>query len=331
MLAREFRSCLKDPRRLIFIFGASIAYLFLFGMLYQPNIVQRIPTIICDEDQSSFSRQLVQSFYDSDSFEIVGFARDQEEMLDSIHRKESLVAIQIPRDFSSAPEILYLVNGSNIIVTNVTSSATLDILESLENSLIHSRARVLYNPTQGYIGFFLIGLAMVAFQQGMIFSIGAASFDKTPLAPRIFFYWILSMISFALVILSIENFVGIDLRAPIDRVFILGAIFSLTALSFGSFLASFFDREIDFIRASILYPVPAFILSGYTFPLESMPDSMQILARFFPLTYFSNDMRDLFLIGESPTFSHDVTILAIMGGIFCAITVVRNKSKIIDE
>ncbi|MBR1420058.1 MAG: hypothetical protein IJ575_03235 [Selenomonadaceae bacterium] len=75
MFAREFRNCLKDPRRLIFIFGASIVYLFLFGMLYQPNIVQKIPTVIFDEDQSKLSREIIQNFSDSDAFEIVDYAR----------------------------------------------------------------------------------------------------------------------------------------------------------------------------------------------------------------------------------------------------------------
>ena len=133
MFAREFRNCLKDPRRFIFIFGASIVYLFLFGMLYQPNIVQKIPTVIFDEDQSKLSREIVQNFSDSDTFEIVDYARDESEMLESIQMKRSLAAIHIPKYFArDRSSILYMVNGSNIIVTNVTSSATLEIVESFE-------------------------------------------------------------------------------------------------------------------------------------------------------------------------------------------------------
>ena len=185
MFAREFRNCLKDPRRLIFIFGASIVYLFLFGMLYQPNIVQKIPTVIFDEDQSKLSREIVQNFSDSDTFEIVDYARDESEMLESIQMKRSLAAIHIPKYFArDRSSILYMVNGSNIIVTNVTSSATLEIVESFEEEilnqteLIHLRSRILYNPTQGYMKFFVIGLSLIAFQQGLIFAIGAASFDE---------------------------------------------------------------------------------------------------------------------------------------------------------
>ena len=94
------------------------------------------------------------------------------------------------------------------------------------------------------------------------------------------------MLSFAIIIFAIENFAEVELRASMIQVMILGGIFSLSVLSFGSLFAALFKTEIDFIRASILYPVPAFILSGYTFPIESMPSSMQILAKFFSTNIF---------------------------------------------
>ena len=319
MFKHEFKNMLKDPRRFIFIFGAGLIYLFMFATLYQPNIVQKIPTVIFDEDQSKLSREIVQNFSDSDIFEIVAYARDESEMLESIQMKRSLAAIQIPKYFArDRSSILYMVNGSNIIMTSVTSSATLEIVESFEEeflnqpSLIHLRSRILYNPTQGYMKFFVIGLSLIAFQQGLIFAIGAASFDEGSIFEKIFFYWILSMLSFAIIIFAIENFAEIELRASMIQVMILGGIFSLSVLSFGSLFAAFFKTEIDFIRASILYPVPAFILSGYTFPIESMPSSMQILAKFFPITYFSNDMRDLFLIGKTSDLLQDISILLAM-------------------
>ena len=54
----------KDPRRIIFIIGAPIAYLFLFGLLYSPQIVNHIPIAICDEDQTPLSRAIIQQLSD---------------------------------------------------------------------------------------------------------------------------------------------------------------------------------------------------------------------------------------------------------------------------
>ena len=49
ILRREAGQCKKDPRRLVFLFGAAIAYLLIFGVLYMPNIVKSVPCVIYDD------------------------------------------------------------------------------------------------------------------------------------------------------------------------------------------------------------------------------------------------------------------------------------------
>ena len=58
--------------------------------------------------------------------------------------------------------------------------------------------------------------------------------------------------------------------------------------------ARFFKSEVNFIRATTMYPVPAFILSGYTYPVESMGAGMQIAAKLFPMSYIANNMCEYF-------------------------------------
>ena len=183
-----------DLRRPAFLFGAALAYLLVFGMLYIPNIVTAVPTVILDEDNSALSRQLVRDFEASDSYKITAYVTSQEEMLAALHDQTAIAAINIPHDFAkkaktgSYSTVLYLTNGSNIILTNITSSAAQSITEDFSNKLAAQQValryglneglvahyiapvtvhlRVLYNATQGYMFFFLIGLAMVAFSAG---------------------------------------------------------------------------------------------------------------------------------------------------------------------
>ena len=54
-LAEAKNMLIKDPRRIIFLVGASIAYLVLFSILYSPGIVKNIPLVIYDEDNSMAS------------------------------------------------------------------------------------------------------------------------------------------------------------------------------------------------------------------------------------------------------------------------------------
>ena len=140
--------------------------------------------------------------------------------------------------------------------------------------------RVLYNATHGYMFFFLIGLAMVAFQQGIVFAVGASSLYEVEhpeamqgygiaeiMLAKTTVYWSLAMCSYLLVLLGITQGLGIDLHAPLWQLLLLAGIFILAAIGFCFFFSSFFPAELPFVRAAILYPVPCFIFSGYTWPM----------------------------------------------------------------
>ena len=102
--------------------------------------------------------------------------------------------------------------------------------------------------------------------------------------------------------------------APLGELLALAAIFILAVTAFCFFFTAFFPAELPFIRAVILYPVPSFIFSGYTWPTESMGEGMQLASQFFPLSHFSNTVRELFLIGSSPHYWESIeklTALAI--------------------
>lgn len=355
LLRREWRQTKGDMRRLVFLFGAAMAYLIVFGMLYVPNIVRYVPAVIYDAAQTARSREIVQAFSDSDSFRITSYAASREEMQRAVLEKDAYVAIEIPADFSrrwaqeGSATVLYMVNGSNIILTNVTSSAAQDILADISNrwgaertalalgadrnalarriAPVEAGLRVLYNSTQGYMLFFLIGLAMAAFQQGIIFAVGASvicekeqnekdiSFKKL-LVAKALFYWCFAMLSYLLILAAIRFGLEIPLRAPVWEPVLLGAVYSFCMVFFTSFVASLFQREVQFIRASIMYPVPAFILSGYAWPAEAMGQGMQLLAKLFPMSYLSNNVRELFLMGTAPDYWHSMAVLLVLGTVF---------------
>lgn len=94
-------------------------------MLYIPNIVTAVPTVILDEDNSALSRQLVRDFEASDSYQVTAYVTSQEEMLAALHDQTAIAAIDIPHDFAkkarngSYSTVLYLTNGANVYVSAV--------------------------------------------------------------------------------------------------------------------------------------------------------------------------------------------------------------------
>lgn len=371
ILWRELVQCRMDYRRFIFLFGAALAYLLIFGVLYSPNIVKHIPCVICDEEGSQLSRSLVRGFEDSDSFQVTEYADTPEAMREALHEKRVYAAVDIPQDFSKriktgdASTVLFMVNGSNIILTNITTSAAQDILADFSDKLavrnaalrfgvneqllthrispVSCHLRVLNNPKQGYTLFFLLGLAMVAFQQGIIFSAGASlqyeyaiKEERDPQAEepaavhrkscwqlllgKLVFYWVLSMLSFVMVAYTAVYLWDIPFRAQAGQLLLLGGVFCFTAIAFSFFAASLFHNEMQFVRAAIMYPVPAFIFSGYTWPQEAMGPAMQLISKFFPLSWFSNTVRELFLSGMASQYGTCLAVLALMGVVCLAVS-----------
>ena len=156
ILKREFFQMLKDPRRIIFLFVASIVYLLFFKLLFSANTVKEIPCVICDAENTKLSREIVTGFYDSESFKIVAQVNSEEQMLNFLHEKRAFVALEIPADFSrqitleGSSSVLYAVNGSNIIITNATSSSAQDILNTISERYAAHRAALMLGMNKNY-------------------------------------------------------------------------------------------------------------------------------------------------------------------------------------
>ena len=133
-LAEAKNMLIKDPRRIIFLVGASIAYLVLFSILYSPGIVKNIPLVIYDEDNSMASRVLIQCIADSERFKITNQVNDQEVMNDLVKTKEAAVGIQIPRDFAKniklglSADVLIFADGSNLVTVNAATTNLQNII-----------------------------------------------------------------------------------------------------------------------------------------------------------------------------------------------------------
>lgn len=138
---RELKSTLSDHRRLLFLLGALWAYLFLFGALYAPGIVRDIPVVFYDADQTALSQELIELIDSSDTFKWQTNAVSEEEMLTILEEKGAYAAIEIPADFSKNirtgrnSNVMFMVNGSNIIFTSMSSMAIQDIINNFSDKV----------------------------------------------------------------------------------------------------------------------------------------------------------------------------------------------------
>jgi ABC-2 type transport system permease protein len=342
----------KDPRRIGFIFGASLAYLFIFGLLYAPHVVKNVPLIIYDEDQTTLSRSLVQALSDSERLTLVGQPISEEEMLDFLHEKQAFAAVHIPHDFAknvttghSSP-VLLMVDGSNLLITNTVTTTIQEVIMTFyqpisaklteaagqlptaahnKSAPIQFNLRVLNNPTFSYLNFFVLGLAMAAFQQGIFLSIAASIISEYQLSElakvhpahvflgKLLPYFVLCTFSFFLTLLIAMKVFEIPCKGSYSSLLYLSTAFIITAMGISSLVASFCKSEVTFTKLSLTYAVPAFTISGYIWPLHSMDAFNQFFAYTFPMLYLADTVRDIMVAGYAPLYYRNITVLSLAG------------------
>lgn len=358
---------IKDPRRFIFLFGASLAYLVLFSLLYGTHTINSIPLIIYDEDRTTLSRAMSQSFMDSARFKVVAFVNSQNEMEEYLREKKAYVAIDIPKDFaknikySLASQVLVIANSSNIAIASNAMIESQEIIPQFSQGLgahlaewngqipdialhkvapVQLRMRLLNNPTLSYLDFFVLGLAMAALQEGLMLSVGAGMIyeyqnisrfcNANPLQVllgKLFPYWILGTLAYLMTAEVAVGVFNLPFKGSFISLLLLGMAFTFTVTGLASLIAAFCQTEVSFTQIALSYAVPAFIFSGYTWPLQGMDTFSQILAHTFPLFYTGNTLRKIMVAGYAPELYRHVLALFVLGGIFLALSILIYVKK----
>ena len=88
-------------------------------------------------------------------------------------------------------------------------------------------------------------------------------------------------------------------------------IFLLTTVGAGLFLSTISRTQQQAVMASFFFFMPAFMLSGFAFPIRNMPVAIQYLSYLNPLRYFMSIVRGIFLkgIGAAVLWPQTATLL----------------------
>jgi len=103
-------------------------------------------------------------------------------------------------------------------------------------------------------------------------------------------------------------------------VLILLTVYSFVGL--GILITSFSDREETATMVMMTLMFPMMFMSGVFFPVQQMPEYMQIIARFLPLTYATDAIRKVMVLGaDISAIGFDLALLLTFGTVLLAIAV----------
>jgi ABC-2 type transport system permease protein len=121
----------------------------------------------------------------------------------------------------------------------------------------------------------------------------------------------------------------IPFRGSVLLLVLASALFLMTTLGAGLFLSTVSRTQQQAMLASFFFALPAFLLSGFAFPIRNMPAAVQYLTYLDPLRYFVEIVRGIFLKGVgSSALWPDLTWLAVYGVVVMGLSVLRFRKKL---
>ena len=106
-------------------------------------------------------------------------------------------------------------------------------------------------------------------------------------------------------------------------------LFLMTSLGAGLFLSTISNTQQQSVMMSFFFTTPAFMLSGFTFPIRNMPLVVQYLTYLDPLRYFMEVVRGIFLKGVGlPVLWPKLVAMFIYGAVVLGMSAMRFRKKL---
>lgn len=333
---KELLHIVRDPRSLGMALAVPLVMLLLFGVALTLD-VDRIPTLVYDADRSPQSRELIARFDGSRFFDITGYTVLYEEIERRVDAGEVLMGLVIPPDYSREllagrrARVQILLDGSDSNTASIAlgyanallGAYELDIRAEAQRRRLgrvvkppaEARLRVWYNTelkSKNYIvpGLIAVILMIIA---ALLTSLTIArewetgtmeQLLSTPLRPaeivlgKMLAYFGVGAADTLTAILAGVFLFGVPFRGSL---LLLGAscgVFLAGALFWGILISAVARSQLLAYQMGMITSfLPAFLLSGFVFAIETMPRPIQVITHIVPARYFITLLRGTFLKG----------------------------------
>lgn len=359
---KEFLQISRDSglKRMLVI--APLLQLLIYGYVVATEI-RSLPMMVLDQAASAESRRLVERFVASGYFVVEGRAQNLREVTRAIDTDRAMLGLVIPADFAdnvskgTTAKVQLLVDGSNSNTATIALGYAGGVIAAENNDLlaenlarrglrliragIKVEERVWFNPSLRAINYTVPGIICILLMEMMVpmtaFSIvkerERGTIEQLMVTPihaaemligKTMPYVVIGFFD-ALLILTVGTF---WFRVPLvgSVVALMGycALFIVVALGLGILLATMVTTQQQAALSAQFVLVPNILLSGFMFPIESMPDAMQAFTRILPMRYFLVIVRGLMMKGLQFSQLWDQALaLAILGTIIFTISWLR--------
>ncbi len=343
-VVKEFKQIFRDKRTLVVLFGMPVIMLILFGFALR-NEVNNAKIAVLDLSKDEVTRELIQKLASSEAFELNAYLHNYgevEEVFKSDEIKEVVVfekgfAQKLMREGIANVQVITDATDPNLanIVQSYTGAIIRDYTQELNyqgttiQQGIQPEIKMMYNPELKSVNLFVPGLIAVILMlvSALMTSISITREKEmgnmeillvSPLKPihiiigKVLPYLVLSVINVITILVLAHYIFGVPFQGSYGLFFAESILFILTALALGVFISSVANNQQTAMMISLAgLLLPTVLLSGFIFPVESMPVPLQMVSHAIPAKWFLIVVRSIMLKGSGIEFLWMETLILV--------------------
>jgi ABC-2 type transport system permease protein len=367
LVRKESLQILRDPSSYLMAVVLPLLLLVIFDYGVSLDL-RRVPVALVVEESSPEATSLIASFRNSRFFS-VRLARHRAEVQSELVSGRLKGVIVLAADFADrlgrgdmAP-VQVIVDGSDPntagLVMNYVQGVWENWLqqEALAESglavrptaapLVVAEPRYWFNPEINSRNFLvpgavaiimtLIGTLLTAlvvareWERGTMEALLATPIGRIEfLLGKIIPYFAMGMIAMGLAVMTAVFVFGVPFRGSVGVLLLLSAAFLLAMLPLGLLISSVTGNQFAASQAALVAAyLPALLLSGFIFEIDSMPLPIRLLTRILPARYFVSGLQTLFLAGDvASVLVPNALVLLTIAGVLLVLLVRATRMRL---
>ncbi len=358
---KEFYHIFRDRRSLFILFGMPVAQIMLFGFAIT-NEINNVNIAILDKSKDATTQEIINKISSSKYFSNKQTIKNEAE-IEAVFKKGKVKAVLVfEKDFSK--KLIKENNATVQIITDATDPNTANTISNFTNAILQkyqqeinkdrkipyqivAQTKMAYNAELKSVFMFVPGVMTIILMlvSAMMTSISITKEKElgtmeillvSPLKPfqvivgKVVPYIFLSIIN-AIVIIVLSIFI---FKMPVEgSLFLLGfesVLFIINALSLGILISTISDTQQTAMMISLMgLMLPVILLSGFIFPISSMPVPLQVISNIIPATWYILILKGIMLKGVGLALLWKETlILFVMTLFFMGLSIKKYKIRL---
>jgi ABC-2 type transport system permease protein len=358
-IRKEFLHVFRDRKTLMMLFGLPIAQITLFGFALT-NEVKNARVVVMDYSKDNVTRQLTDKIEASKYFEVEKSLKTHEEIEAAFKTGKIKLAVIFPENFSNdlqhlnKAQIQIIADASDIntatTLTNYISAIVADYQRQMMNNSslplsITPEVRMLYNPELKGEHTFIPGImAMIMLLVCVMMTSISIVREKelgtmeillvSPFKPILVIiakfipYLLISVLNITSILLLSVYALHLPVQGSLWLLYGESLLFIITALGIGLLISINAESQQTAMFGSLMATMlPTLLLSGFIFPIESMPLPLRVISNVVPSKWFFIIVKSIMIKGAGLMVIWKETLI-LVGMMLFFLTLSLRKFKI---